>query len=51
MYNKTDVNSGTDMEWQWFGQRYRCTGCQKVSVHLIIIMHMSGAQRLFDHPV
>jgi len=27
------------------------TGCSKISVHLIITIHSSGAQRLFDHPV
>ena len=26
-------------------------GDQKVSVHLMITIHISGAQRLFDHPV
>jgi len=26
-------------------------GDQNVSVHLMITIHMSGAQRLFDHPV
>ena len=32
-------------------QCYVIQGDQKVSVHLTITVHSSGAQRLFDHPL